>query len=161
MSFLHNIRIILFALVVLVLFCNCSSTTQTSRYNKSHEEETQKTKNEVRFTSEDDSAKIAEDSEIYTTYNPPESELIDGIPVESSEIKDEFVTKYNKLKSANIPFTSREKILFEIINYIDTPYQYGGNNNFGIDCSAFTQNVMSKSINMKLPRTAREQYLAG
>jgi cell wall-associated NlpC family hydrolase len=44
---------------------------------------------------------------------------------------------------------------------MDTPYKYGGNSNSGIDCSAFTQNVMSHSIKLNLPRTAREQYLSG
>ncbi|MCB9218607.1 MAG: C40 family peptidase [Ignavibacteriales bacterium] len=52
----------------------------------------------------------------------------------------------------------KEKFLKEIINYLNTPYQYGGNSKEGIDCSAFTQNVFRNSLDIFIPRTAREQY---
>lgn len=52
-------------------------------------------------------------------------------------------------------------MLFEIISYLDTPYKYGGETRKGIDCSAFTQKVFSKSSNIELPRTARQQFKEG
>lgn len=57
--------------------------------------------------------------------------------------------------------TPKERMLMEIIKYINTPYKYGGNSQDGIDCSAFTQNVFSNSLNVYLFRSAREQFTQG
>ena len=65
------------------------------------------------------------------------------------------------MRSLNVPFTEREKILFEVIKYLETPYKYGGNTDKGIDCSAFTKQVYEKSVSVELPRTAREQFNTG
>lgn len=65
------------------------------------------------------------------------------------------------MKQFNLPLTQREKILFEIVSFIDTPYKYGGSTSNGIDCSSFTQNIYKNSIQIFIPRTAREQYKFG
>jgi lipoprotein Spr len=57
--------------------------------------------------------------------------------------------------------TPKEKMLMEIINYLNVPYQYGGNSKSGIDCSAFTQNVYKSTLSVNLFRSAREQYKQG
>ncbi len=44
--------------------------------------------------------------------------------------------------------------------YLGSPYKYGGNNLSGIDCSGFVKNVYDK-FGVKLPRTARQQYMMG
>lgn len=45
-------------------------------------------------------------------------------------------------------------------SYIGTPYRYGGNTKGGIDCSGLIQQCYKK-INVKLPRTAKEQSKIG
>ncbi len=49
----------------------------------------------------------------------------------------------------------------ELLNYIDAwwgvPYRYGGNSQEGIDCSAFTQGLLSSVYSISVPRIAREQ----
>ncbi len=46
------------------------------------------------------------------------------------------------------------------LSFLNTPYRFGGNGKKGIDCSAFVQKVFGE-FNLKLPRTAREQYTLG
>jgi len=150
MKLFRNIVALLSGTMILFMLESCSSSSQTSRYNKP-KEESNEGKNRIRFTSENDERPDESEAEDLTTANVADDILSNK----------EFAEKYSKLKDSNIPLTDREKILFEIASYLNTPYQYGGNDRHGIDCSAFTQNVMQKSIGLHLPRTAREQYLAG
>jgi len=57
--------------------------------------------------------------------------------------------------------TTKEKVLMEIIKYLDTPYRYGGNSKDGIDCSAFTQTIYKNTLTFNLERSARLQYKQG
>lgn len=41
--------------------------------------------------------------------------------------------------------------------YLGVPYLYGGNDKYGIDCSALAQKIF-KSVGITLPRTAQSQY---
>ncbi|CAN5467665.1 hypothetical protein BH23BAC4_BH23BAC4_13640 [soil metagenome] len=45
--------------------------------------------------------------------------------------------------------------------WIGTRYRYGGNDQSGIDCSAFTQRVYSEAFGINLPRTTNEQVSVG
>jgi len=42
-----------------------------------------------------------------------------------------------------------------------TPYQYGGTNKSGIDCSALVKNAYQSIYGVQLPRTTREQRRVG
>ncbi|MEE9429401.1 MAG: C40 family peptidase [Melioribacteraceae bacterium] len=57
--------------------------------------------------------------------------------------------------------SKKKKFLYKLAEYINTPYQYGGETKSGMDCSGFTQTVYKKSLNVDLPRTAREQFKVG
>lgn len=46
------------------------------------------------------------------------------------------------------------------LSFLNTPYRFGGNGQNGIDCSGFVQKVFGE-FDLKLPRTAREQYTLG
>lgn len=57
--------------------------------------------------------------------------------------------------------TSRSSVLNYAVEYIGTPYKWGGNDlERGIDCSGFVQQLFGK-IGVDLPRTAAEQALVG
>jgi NlpC/P60 family len=51
---------------------------------------------------------------------------------------------------------------FSLYNFINTwwatPYQYGGSDSNGIDCSAFTGKLLSEVYGITVPRTAKDQY---
>lgn len=132
---------------LLLVFLGCSSTSNSYRYNRPTDKKESQDKNS-RFTSENDER----------TYR---SEF-DEDPIEDHPVDvKEFIETNQSIPYSPIILTEREKVMMEIVRYLNTPYQYGGNNMNGIDCSAFTKNVFEKSINLNIPRTARQQYSKG
>ncbi len=129
------------------LFISCSSTTSYSRY-KTAKKKTETESYSVRYGNKKKPKK-----NVYK--NPVSKESKDVVAVK------DFQKKLGKIKKLNGALTNREKLLFEIVKYLDTPYKYGGQSKKGIDCSAFTQQVYKKSLGVELPRTAREQYKVG
>jgi len=71
---------------------------------------------------------------------------------------DESETIFNKLSQAVGNNSKKKRFLKELVSFLNTPYKYGGNSRNGIDCSAFTQKVYANSLNISIPRTAREQF---
>ncbi len=55
----------------------------------------------------------------------------------------------------------RSDVMAEIINWIGTRYEFGGQDRGGIDCSSFTRQVFGKAFGLDLPRTAYEQSQLG
>lgn len=153
----NKYKIIIFLSVVLV---GCSSSSYYDRYDKTPDRKTEINDNNIRFTSESDSKekerKTSSNKSTYSNYE--EGSLPRGeVYVDTKEfIKNNKIPV--ELKKA---LTTREKILLEIIGYLETPYLYGGENKNGIDCSAFTQNVYLNSVFLNLPRTAKEQFKYG
>ncbi len=132
--------------IILSLFA-CSSTSTNKRYNRPSEREKPQDK-QSRFTSENDES----------TYRSEfDEEPIEDHPVDVRE----FVKSNQPSINSSLVLSNREKVMMEIVKYLNTPYQYGGNNKSGIDCSAFTQNVFQKSLSFNLPRTASQQYNNG
>lgn len=149
--------LILFVLTVF-LFASCTSTTQSQRYNKPESSDEDNSTSSVRFTSKD------EESESTETFANVGDTLagFDEMPVEDHPVNtNEIIDRFSKHENISAALTTREKILFEIITLLDTPYLYGGVSENGIDCSAFTQQVFSNSVGVNLPRTAREQFGIG
>ena len=165
-------KILIGGIIVLYLTNGCSSSTYNERYNKPKEPESNSSSGSVRFTSKNDKnkpdnntvgrAEIPTVQEDTTSFNNFQQDEFDEAPSGNYEVNtDEFVKKYSKLKKFDIALTSREKILFEVVNFLETPYKYGGTSSNGIDCSSFTQNVFKNSLEIFIPRTAREQYKFG
>jgi len=50
-----------------------------------------------------------------------------------------------------------KKLLSEAKKWLGVPYLYGGNDRNGVDCSGFVLNVYSNALEIKLPRTSRQQ----
>ncbi|MCH8033151.1 MAG: C40 family peptidase [Bacteroidetes bacterium] len=151
MNVLYRVTYLILSASFIFLYYGCSSSSGTSRYgNKSDDSETNNTS--VRFSSEDDnneSTYVSEDS-----GDLPDDDAVDiGV----------MLDKYNLDPDENNfeTGTPKEKMLMEIIKYINVPYQYGGNSKSGIDCSAFTQSIYKNTLSVNLLRSAREQYKQG
>ena len=56
---------------------------------------------------------------------------------------------------------AKSDIMDVVMDWLGTPYRFGGTTNGGIDCSAFVQRMYLLSSKVLLPRTARSQFDVG
>ncbi len=153
---IHLFKIYLKFLLLLLLaasFSACSSSSNSQRYNRDDGEENDNSKKSLRFTADDDE----------TTYNNrTDNREFDEEPYEEYPVdKESFIEEYKDAGRFSGTGTEKDRVLSEIVKFLDTPYQYGGESTDGIDCSAFTQQVYNNALKLTLPRTASEQYQIG
>ena len=55
----------------------------------------------------------------------------------------------------------KDEVMFKFIEYMNTPYLWGGTSKRGIDCSAFIQTMFYQALGIELPRTSLEQSGVG
>jgi len=70
---------------------------------------------------------------------------------------DCLVVRYSDYENSTAASLLIEDLLDYAYTYLGTPYVYGGNSRYGIDCSAFTQQVFNH-FGYNLPRTVSAQY---
>lgn len=161
---LKYIHFILLGFAVIAAGCSASSTSGRYQTKNSKDEKTE----EVRFTSDENEnllSSVNEDTSAY--FNDIEAEQDeDEFPDDEGNVDiSEVFKKFNSSSSGEVisadNSTIKEKLLMEIIEYLNTPYKYGGNSKKGIDCSAFTQTVYFNVLSTSLLRSARDQYTQG
>ncbi len=148
----------------LLIYSGCSSSSNSLRYND-NSKVSDKDTSSVRYTShlnpaQPDTSLYAQENDTLDVYN--DTTDADDLPggesnVDLSEVMKRFEADDNSGLNAD-KGTLREKMLMEIIKYLNTPYKYGGTTKRGIDCSAFTQKVFRNALSVDLNRTAREQF---
>ena len=149
-------KIFLFLSIISLLILSACSSSNTVRFGKkTPDEETDKST--VRFTSADDSMIV----DLNLDLKDP-----DELPSEEPDIDVSGLLAANqnnvKIDMPGFDYTTlREKMLMEVIKYLNTPYKYGGNTKDGMDCSAFTQILYRDVFNINLERSARLQYNQG
>lgn len=148
------------------MYSGCSSSSNAIRY-KTPKDNQPDNNSVVRFSSEKEktekeSSQSPDTAGMYAEYSDSDPDVI---PPDTKKIDiSEILRKYSKTTDKNVSADKsddREKILMEIIKYLDTPYKYGGNTKRGIDCSAFTKDVYQKAVSVDLERSARQQYHEG
>ncbi|MCX8105503.1 MAG: C40 family peptidase [Ignavibacterium album] len=139
-------------IVIILTYLGCTPSSQTIRYGKDN----QTTKEEILTTTTD--TLIYDETDEIAEYLDP-----DDLPEEKSNYNvSDIMKRLEKTDNlSNEQTTAREKLIMEIIKYLDTPYKYGGSSLNGIDCSAFTQSVYQDALNVNLNRTARDQFTQG
>lgn len=76
----------------------------------------------------------------------------------SEKPSSDIQKKYSELLGVR-PVDITNKTLYHYIDkWMNTSYQYGGQNETGIDCSGFTQKLFDAVYNKKLPRTSEAQF---
>ncbi len=155
-----------------IFITGCSSSLNSERYKTKTEKTDTEKKSPVRFTDENDNNpanpedKINDDdlktAALSEDIDQDESDA-DDIPIEHNNVDLSSVSSriLSNNNESNEFSTVKEKMLMEIIRYLNTPYKYGGTTKKGIDCSAFTQAVFGHAVDFQLLRTARGQYTQG
>jgi len=157
------ILFLFFGVTGVFIYSGCSASSSSIRYN-SPKEKNVENDSSIRFTSEDNEKKINNSDTSFVDYNLDEDEQ-DDIP--ESEPSIDLSSVMNKINSSDytdinaVHGTVKERMLMEIIKYLNTPYKFGGTTKDGIDCSSFTQTIFKNVLSMSLLRTAREQFTQG
>lgn len=134
---------VLLLLISAVLMTGCSTGSSISK----DEREIKKEKN-VSGNNED---------QIVSTNALTEKSSIDKENLESlSSSLERFMVESDLLSNAD-----KDELMYKVIEYLNTPYRWGGTSKSGIDCSAFVQTVMYQSLGVLLPRTSLEQSSVG
>ena len=144
------VKVFLILAVIIVFSVGCSSSN-TVRYGSDSDKP-------------DDNLTLADDS-LAVDLNLDLSDPSD-LPEDEPDIElTNLIGRYGENKNSDVLSsdngTTKEKVLMEIIKYLNTPYKYGGNSKDGIDCSAFTQTIYRNTLSFNLERSARLQYKQG
>lgn len=140
-------------LISAFIYYGCSSSSYTSRYDdgkKDNEEQSHQ-----RFSDENDSTESTD------SLSDDEEEIPDDRGIDIASVMNTIKSNENETDLDADNSTLKEKMLMEIIKYLNTPYKYGGNSADGIDCSAFTRTVYNDVLSVELSRSAKEQYQQG
>jgi cell wall-associated NlpC family hydrolase len=160
------VSLISFVMLISILYLGCTPSSYSLRY-----------KSNVGVYTYDDSLKaglIKDDSDNllyysqvqdtsleFQSYEDDDETPIDEPAIDISGVLNKIKTSSDSHDTSIANTTPRERMLMEIIKYVNTPYKFGGNSSDGIDCSAFTQNVFSNCLDVNLLRSAREQFTQG
>jgi cell wall-associated NlpC family hydrolase len=155
-------RFLMIGMAGVFLFFGCSTSSKSVRF-QTKEEQTDKNDPNVRFTSNNNKTTVDSDSsntDEISDDNDSEELPDETQSIDISSIMQKIGTNKDS-KNMQAGTSLKEKMLMEIIKYLDTPYKYGGNSKSGIDCSAFTQAIFQNTFSVSLLRSARDQYTQG
>ena len=159
---IKHTRLLMIGLLGISLVLGCSSSSNTVRYKPKGDQQN-KGEQRVRYSENDPSTSISRDSS--NTEEMSDDSDSEELPDENQSVDiSSIMQKIQSNKdSKNIPGDNslKERMLIEIIKYLDTPYKYGGSSKNGIDCSAFTQAIFQNTFSVGLLRSARDQYTQG
>jgi hypothetical protein len=102
--------------------------------------------------------RIVEEKVKLNPINNPHSPVTIANPTENIESCTSLQFKFAMLMDKEVESIKN----FSLYNFINewwaTRYRYGGTDLNGIDCSAFTEKLVSKVYGLPLPRTSKDQF---
>lgn len=92
-----------------------------------------------------------------------ELELEDDVTVDLDEFKMLWLSFIDSNEGSDMMASgiSKSDLMYIIMEWLGTPYRFGGNSKGNIDCSGFTQKVFLAAAEIMIPRVAREQVHIG
>ncbi|MDE6199387.1 MAG: C40 family peptidase [Muribaculaceae bacterium] len=76
-----------------------------------------------------------------------------GVPVRKVDYKE----MKSDVESRHYDTQQIGALVAEAARWLGVPYKYAGNDKKGVDCSGLTSQVFLKTLNVKMPRSSREQ----
>jgi cell wall-associated NlpC family hydrolase len=155
-------RVLMIGIAGVFLILGCSPSSNSVRFKTKGEQTNKKDPNGNYTLGESHTSIVSDSSNTDEISDENDSEELpnETQSIDISSIMQKIGTSND---SPNLPSNNsiKEKMLMEIIKYLDTPYKYGGNSKNGIDCSAFTQAIFQNTFSVILLRSARDQYTQG
>lgn len=95
--------------------------------------------------------------------NLEELEKEDDVTVDLDEFKMMWLSFIDSNEGSDMTAAgiAKSDLMFIIMDWLGTPYRFGGNTSSRIDCSGFTQKVFLSAAEIMIPRVAREQVNIG
>jgi cell wall-associated NlpC family hydrolase len=88
----------------------------------------------------------------------------DDKKVDLSRLKKELTsrpTPATAYKNTTPEGMNRDRVLLDILSYLGVPYEFGGADQKGVDCSGFTSAIYASAVDKRLPRSTVDQYRIG
>lgn len=111
---------------------------------------------------------INDDGEILTIdgdlgENLEELEVEDDVTVDLDEFKMLWLSFMDGSEGSDLTAAgiSKSDLMYIIMDWLGTPYRFGGTTRGNIDCSGFTQKIFLSAGDIMIPRVAREQVNMG
>lgn len=139
--------------------------TQSEFWNVEHSNDPKSLEDAFLGVITDSKTRTNDPSKIFHNLKTYKEKMITDFPEDKENIELAYDNSVNNLKAEFPDFQETSNVvtgdLVDVAkSYLGTPYEFGGNDKNGIDCSAFVQNVF-KSQNINLPRTTTEQVEVG
>lgn len=155
--------VIFFSVCVFIAGCSGSSPRFVSG-EKAEQKKEQKKKSSIRFSS-----KVIEEETKEDDRKVDVQEVKQRFSSGKSASKSSKAAKKEREKSSSDAKTpaatagnfDNQKMMDNILAWLGTPYEYGGETRSGIDCSAFTREMFRESAGISLPRSTEEQVKIG
>jgi cell wall-associated NlpC family hydrolase len=149
----------IFLLIVVMIGCGPSSPRFAGKENSKTESKKTK-KGNIRFSSKESEEELREDDkkvDVKSVEKRFSSPSISTTPVTPK--RETIIPK--SIEPAAPGSFEQQKMMDEILKWMGTPYELGGESRSGIDCSAFSKEIFKTSAGMSLPRTTEAQIKTG
>lgn len=169
-------------LLILIMLISLSTSTLTSKSKRSSKSRVETKKAEALKTLQENSSELSilagvdplSNDSLQIIQTEDESVGDEGEDLEELAVENDVVVDIDKLNMLWIAYLSedeeeeysdngikKDEFMEYIVDWLGTPYRFGGTTKRGVDCSAFMRHIYKNSLNIQMPRTANEQYGIG
>jgi len=102
-------------------------------------------------------------AELQEGEDPEELAREDDVPVDIETFRQLWLAymEGDALQEFTAAGLSKRRVVEFVLQWLGTPYRFGGTTDNGIDCSAFIRRLFAEVAGVWLPRTAAAQFLLG